>query len=234
MARPFRLVLGFALLAFATLARAESLRLLAPASGATLQGGSRVELRWSATALPADAEEWEAFLSVDGGRYYGFRVTPHLDIDITRFTFTVPNVETKDARILIRAGDEREETEFEIPGSFSIVHDPHAEPVLSAQESFEHGESARKGDPEVLSWTEGARDGSGITQQTSVREQPSAIERHPKIRFDENAEGAPEIDPVGALSIANNEPTTRPSLTRRLEPPAISVDLLLVCRRRNI
>src|SRR5437763_15141390 len=87
-----RLSLAVALLAFASFARAESLRVVAPANGATLRGGSFAELRWTAANVPAAAEEWEAFLSIDGGRYYAFRVTPHLDIQLRSFTFIVPNV----------------------------------------------------------------------------------------------------------------------------------------------
>src|SRR6476661_1831838 len=80
-----RLSLAVALLAFASFARAESLRVVAPANGATLRGGSFAELRWTSARLPSDAEEWEAFLSVDGGKYYAFRVTPHLDIKLRSF-----------------------------------------------------------------------------------------------------------------------------------------------------
>jgi len=82
-----RLSLAIALLALASFARAESLRVVAPANGATLRGGSFAELRWTSAQLPAGAEEWEAFLSVDGGKYYAFRVRPHLDIQLRKFTF---------------------------------------------------------------------------------------------------------------------------------------------------
>jgi len=234
MWRPSRSFLAFALVVFATSARAESLRLLSPETGTTLRGGSRAELHWSAANLPPDSEEWEAFLSVDGGKYYGFRVTPHLEIDLRRFTFTVPNVDTRDARILIRTGDEEEETEFEIPGSFSIVRDPDAEPVLAAEQSFEHGEAAREGDPEVLFWTEGARDGSGVTQEIAPVAAHQELDRHPTVRNDESAEGSPEDDPVGSLTVARTQPASGGGIPYKLASPAISVDLLLVCRRRNI
>src|SRR6187549_1402423 len=120
MSRLGRYWAAVALFALASFARADSLHLLAPEAGTTLRGGSFAELRWSAPQLPAAAEEWEAFLSIDGGTYYAFRVTPHLEIDLRHFTFIVPNVDTRDARILIRVGDEKRETHFELPGSFSI------------------------------------------------------------------------------------------------------------------
>ena len=224
----------FVVIALAASARAESLRLHSPESGTTLRGGSRAEFRWSAATLPPDAEEWEAFLSVDGGKYYGFRVTPHLEIDLRQFTFTVPNVDTRDARILIRTGDEEEETEFEIPGSFSIVRDPDAEPVLAAEQSFEHGEAAREGDPEVLFWTEGERDGSGIAQEIAPPAAHPELDRHPTVKNDEPAEGPPEDDSFGSLTVTRGPPTSGGGIPYKIASPAISVDLLLVCRRRNI
>ena len=234
MLRP-RLLLAIAVFAFAPFARAGSLSLLAPADGATLRGGSPAELRWSAAELPAFVEEWEAFLSIDGGRYYGFRVTPHLDIDRQHFTFTVPNVDTRDARLLIRIGDEEHETGFELPGSFSIVRDPNAEPVAAPEPlEFERGEAAREGDPAVLSWTDGARDGSGIRQQSSTTEPPPSLGQHPKITCTESVEINPEESSVSSLTIVTAEPSVRTKLTPKAESIPISVDLLLVCRRRNI
>src|ERR1700694_4462844 len=112
MSRMHRTLLTFALFAVASRARAEAPNLLAPANGATLRGGSFAEVRWSAAQLPPSAEEWEAFLSINGGKYYAFRVTPHLNTNLRRFTFVVPNVDTHDARILIRTGNEVQEMHF--------------------------------------------------------------------------------------------------------------------------
>src|ERR1051326_1470417 len=69
--------------------------LLAPAlhAATTLRGGSFATIERPA-ALPANAEEWEAFLSLDGGAYYAFRITPHLDVARRTFTWVVPNVDT--------------------------------------------------------------------------------------------------------------------------------------------
>ena len=136
-------IIAVAMFAIASFAQASSLQLVAPAAGTTLRGGSFVELRWSSDELPAVAEEWEAFLSVDGGKYYAFRVTPHLDIDLQRFTFLVPNVDAADARILIRAGDEEHETEFEPTGAFSIVRDVNADVAFARVPQSGPGEAAR-------------------------------------------------------------------------------------------
>src|SRR5512142_2404949 len=90
-------------------ANALSVHIDQPPSTATLRGGSTAVIAWSADDLGRDVEEWEAFLSVDGGHYYAARITPHLDVSIHQFRFTVPNVATRDARILLRFGNERNE-----------------------------------------------------------------------------------------------------------------------------
>src|SRR3954469_13056453 len=163
-----RAFLVAALLAFASFARAESLHVVAPTNGTTLRGGSFAELRWTAAKVPPAAEEWEAFLSIDGGRYYAFRVTPHLDIQLRSFTFVVPNVDTRNARILIRTGDEVHELHFESRESFSIVRDEKSEASLPRVLASERGEAARDGDPGVVAWADGARDGSDVTPQSST------------------------------------------------------------------
>src|SRR5512132_528159 len=103
----------FALLGAAPVAASAgqiSVRLQQPLDQSTLRGGSTAVITWSAGALGPGVVEWEAFLSVDGGQYYGARITPHLDISIREFRWTVPNVDTSNARILLRFGDERRET----------------------------------------------------------------------------------------------------------------------------
>jgi len=234
MSRVTRPLMALVLFAFASFAHAATLRLAAPAAGTTLRGGSFAELRWSAAQLPAAAEEWEAFLSIDGGRYYAFRVTPHLDIELQRFTFIVPNVDTRDARILIRIGDEVRETHFELPGSFSIARDPDADVVLPRPTRFRRGEAAREGDPGVVGWADGARNGSGITQQSSASVPLPALDHLTIVTSDEEAELAPAEDSVEAPAIANERRATRRRHARRAEPLPATVDLLLVCRRRNI
>src|SRR4051795_4705942 len=67
--------------------RSVPVRLVSPQAGATLTAGSTVELEWAPLAQLTqlkDAEEWEAFLSLDGGRTYPIRITPHLDLDLHR------------------------------------------------------------------------------------------------------------------------------------------------------
>src|SRR5437764_9664912 len=88
-------------------------RLAAPRAGETLRAGDMAELAWepfSQTGLPGHAEEWEAFLSFDGGATYPVRLTPHLDLALRRVRWQVPAIPTDDARLLLRFGDERRET----------------------------------------------------------------------------------------------------------------------------
>ena len=234
MSRLLRPLLVMALVAFCTSARAASLRLIEPADGAMLRGGSTAVLHWSAADLPKEAEEWEAFLSVDGGRYYSFRVTPHLDIELQRFSFEVPNVDAGDARILLRVGDEVRETSFEARGSFSIVRDPDAEAAVPPQPRFGRGESAREGDRPVLFWTEGARDGEGLTPRSAPATPAPALYPVAKARMEETAEVAPELARIAALSAVNAPRSPQRTYARELHPLPHAVDLLLVCRRRNI
>jgi hypothetical protein len=234
MSRLTRPLLAIALFGLAAFARADAPRLLAPANGATLRGGSLAELRWSAAELPADTEEWEAFLSIDGGRYYGFRVTPHLDIDRRRFTFTVPNVDTADARILIRTGDEERETHFEIPGSFAIVRDPNVAEVLPPLIDFDRGEAAREGDPAVLSWADGARNGSGVTQQSSTALPSPALGTHTAVAGDAWEFVAPAGNRIAVPFIVSTQQPARDNVERKAQSLPLPADLLLVCRRRNI
>jgi hypothetical protein len=235
MSRLFRPLLVVALVACSLSARAASLRLLEPAPGRTLRGGSTAELQWSAAGLPPEAEEWEAFLSVDGGEYYSFRVTPHLDIELQRFTFTVPNIDARDARFLLRVGNEVRETSFEVRGSFSIVRDERAPAAVPPQPRFGRGEAAREGDRPVLFWTEGAREGDGLTQQSAPPATPApALHPAVKVRVEEIAELAPEAGRIAAPPAVETPRTPTPSYGREREPLPPVADLLLACRRRNI
>jgi hypothetical protein len=158
--------------------------LTAPRAGAELTAGSLATVGWEEP--PPDAEEWEAFLSLDGGRTYPMRITPHLDLSIRSFAFKVPAFPTRDARILLRFGDERREVEVEAPQRFAILP---GLPGLSERGSWlaslkaapSRGEPARPGDPGVVVWIEGARDGSGLrevlAEVANFSPSPRSIER---------------------------------------------------------
>jgi hypothetical protein len=226
----FRLrpLLAMVLLACASFARADTLRLAAPTAGTTLRGGSFAELRWSASQLPNGTEEWEAFLSIDGGRYYAFRVTPHLEIDLQHYTFVVPNVDTRNARLLIRTGNEVRETLYEMPWTFAIERDAAAAQPLPRLLQSGRGEAAREGDPAVLWWATGA----------ALQSSPAVPHRslHSRARSEHGAPivVTPSAKPVAIVSLESTPLVVRDRQSSETSLPALSPDLLLVCRRRNI
>src|SRR5260370_42441378 len=63
--------------------------------------GSTVSIAWESANRPADVEEWEAFLSINGGRTYPIRLTPHLGITIQRFNWTVPSLPGAELSLLL-------------------------------------------------------------------------------------------------------------------------------------
>ena len=138
-------------------------RLVSPADGDELIAGSAVTIEWEELALPEHTVEWEAFLSLDGGRTWPLRVTPHLDISIRRFTFTVPDLPSRDARIMLRFGDERREVGMEAPQRFSIVPAAFLSPRNRVR-VLSRGERARAGDEGVVVWVRGSRSGGNLRE----------------------------------------------------------------------
>lgn len=179
--------LGFAVLAFGAglplRASPPVARLTAPADGAVLTSGSLVEVAWEEIELPPYTEEWEAFLSFDGGQSFPLRVTPHLDLRLRRFSFLVPHFPTRNARILLRFGDEkREEIEVDSPRRFAIVEGglPPVKPRLPV---LGRGESARRGEPGVVAWVEGDRSGRGLRHVVGRAEAASLAAVEPGSTF---------------------------------------------------
>jgi len=204
-----------------------------PRSGDVLRGGSTATIAWSAADLPRYAEEWEAFLSVDGGGFYAYRLTPHLSIEQRRFTFEVPNVATEHARILIRAGDERKEVEIELPAVFAIEQD-RAKAIAGGTltvDDDERGESARAGEPGVLAWVDGDRGGRHLRQRSAFRHEKS-LYGVPRLHDDADAAEA------GAIAILVTLSNDAEPLLRENDPQPVSYvasrDVLLACRRLNV
>jgi hypothetical protein len=142
-------------------------RLTEPGEHVDLVAGSTVSIAWEARNQPAGVEEWEAFLSINGGRSYPIRLTPHLDVAIQRFTWTVPSLPGAEASLLLRFGDERNERRFVFPARMRIKgamprdlfgYKAFAETVsLRSQKKDDHGEK-------LVEWVEGSRDGSRLQQ----------------------------------------------------------------------
>jgi hypothetical protein len=163
-------------MAFAgTASAAPYARLVAPEDRAEIAAGTLAAIEWAPeaglTALE-HVEEWEAFLSVDGGKTYPLRVTPHLDAHIRRFVFRVPYLPTREARLLLRFGDERREVEQETARRFAITAEPGSRPPLepfTPKTSLSRGERARRDSGTgVLIWVEGSRDGRALRTVSAV------------------------------------------------------------------
>ena len=142
-------------------------RVTSPLQGMDLRAGSLAALEWEPLAAfgALDVEEWEAFLSVDGGATYPLRITPHLDSDLQRILWQVPATPTRDARLLLRFGDEHEETEYEVPLRFAISGRASMGAVIARSTP---GEPARPGDSGVVIWVEGSRRGGSLRQMSSA------------------------------------------------------------------
>jgi len=231
-------ILGAIALLAAVAARADVRAVLhEPRDGQVLRGGTQATISWSAPELPAFAEEWEAFLSVDGGNYYGYRITPHLDLAERPFSFEVPNVATEHARILIRAGDEDREIEIELAQTFVIEQD-HARalaaPHLEVEED-ERGEPAREGDRGVIDWIDGDRSGRNLTEQRALRPRPVLCSAPSIERITESAEdpGVRSVPGSGETPSRLAVPASRPCL-RVARRHRSGRDVLLTHRRLNI
>jgi hypothetical protein len=221
-------------------APAAPVRLVSPAREEALVGGTQATLAWEPLA-PLDhlgpVEEWEAFLSLDGGRHYTVRITPHLSRALHRVLWSVPAAPSADVRILLRFGDERRERTWTATQRFRIVAAPDGGgQFLPEAHAIVPGEAPLPGEPGVVSWAEGTRQGAARRQVTY---------------------GAPAtlsgLDlPVlahGAGMAATKTVTTSPAPARRqrtaAEPatpataadpqaaPPPPVDLLLMAQRRN-
>jgi hypothetical protein len=135
-------------------------RLLEPAVGTRVVAGSTAFIDWDAAATPANVDEWEAFISIDGGRTVLSRVTPHLDATIHRFRLTVPDLPGADVTLLLRFGDERDERRFVFPSRMRISGVAHAMAVVP--EAGARGEAFDVDEEGATSWIEGSREGSSL------------------------------------------------------------------------
>jgi len=223
-------------------AAAAPVRLVSPAGGTVLEAGALAELAWEPLA-PFDrcgrVEEWEAFLSLDGGVHYTVRVTPHLDLGLRRIVWRVPPAPSADARLLLRFGDERQETVFELPQRFTIAA-PAAQrlDLAPAAVSLSRGEPARPGQDGVVSWVEGDR--RGATSRSVVAAEPPAARAPRSLSEDRGAVAVAEA-PVPSRDLAADAaaPRHEPPVRRRTgfaakqTAAAAPLSILLLTTRRN-
>ena len=226
--------LALAMFVFAATALAAStpLRVTAPVDGTVLRGGSVATISWTPNgALPHGVVEWEAFLSVDGGRYYATRITPHLDIDIRSLEWRVPNVTSDDVRLLIRIGDEVEEKSVDVPLRLSIAADLEVLPPL-VHVAASAGEPARPGDPGVNAWAAGDRSGREIVYERAPIIPSLQETTYQRVRHRHSVAAAAAVA-AKRTSIAGTVTNAAAPFARE-SSPLFARDILLLVRRRNI
>lgn len=206
-------------------------RLLSPVEGQELTAGTEAVVEWEGLALPPNAHEWEAFLSVDGGKTWPLRITPHLDLSIRRFAFRVPDLPTGEARLMLRFGDERREVEMEAPQRFAIRPGRIAG-ALPPRRSFSRGERPREGDQGVAFWVEGSRQG-GRLREVAALDPPASFSavrpvRLPWMPLIGPLSGRHDLPPPAAVEVdAEAAPRAEAPETSPVFPASADVRLLI-------
>ena len=239
-----RLCSTLALAAFLGMSSAEAsplARVTSPLQGMDLAAGSLADLEWEPLAAfdPARIVEWEAFLSVNGGAHYPLRITPHLDSDLRRVLWQVPAVPTRDARLLLRFGDEHDEVGVEVPLRFAISGRAALPPAGTIEVRSAAGEPARTGDPGVALWVEGSRRGGSIRLVTAALppglrhgSRPAELIRVEAVL----AVSEPDPDPAPASpNLQLRAPSAKRGERARAVPPArtAAIPILLLTGRQN-
>jgi len=98
-----------------------------PAAGERLAVGTTATVRW--TRLPAEVDEFELLLSLDGGRSYAVRLTPRLDPATRELSWVVPNLPAEHARLRLRVGVGGRELESAPSAPFVILASRRAPPA---------------------------------------------------------------------------------------------------------
>lgn len=95
-----------------------------PQAGDKITSGSVITIRWTLALDSAIVQnpwsEMELYLVDDGGLF--MRITPQLDVTTKTFQWTVPNVNTKSAKLVLKCGIEGEGEMYDLShaGTFSI------------------------------------------------------------------------------------------------------------------
>ena len=190
-----------------------------------LRGGHFATFTLDARYVDAHTEEWEAFLSVDGGRFYSVRLTPHLDVAVRSYDVLVPNVDSGDVRLLIRTGNERVEKLHAVPTQFRIHADPDAIVPL-ADSAKTAPESARPGEAAVVVWA----DARGVESSASI-----PFNCHASVD-DETLEVPSTLLPTH-VAINNTTTATHRTTQQPNNPttaPKAPADILLLTTRMNV
>ena len=220
-----------------------------PRDGTVLDGGSRSRLAWrpldgfGAIGELADVDEWEAFLSVDGGRTYPLRITPELDLDRREIAWEVPNLASDDVRLLFHFGGpatdgERIEVAMVLPQTFRIALADDAPVSPGPSWMLGRGQLSLPDEPGVAGWVEGTRRGERLR---SVRawDAPASFKGYQAIELDEQmaqveTDPPPSPNPLAAPS-GERLPTAtaRARTDSRPRAPLANREILLQSSRLN-
>lgn len=234
-------LIGLSPALLAQVSEPDLLRLTSPANGTVLSAGALVELAWEPgkdLAQFSEAREWEAFLSLNGGKTFPLRITPHLDLDQRRILFRVPQVAADDVRILLRVGDEKEERSQHVPSSWSIAAtSSYPLPINSrARQAAFRGEAARAGDEGVWSWMEDRGDGTWIEYQ-AIPDQPAfgAVQTDQARAWNAILDRQAERERIQLASLPTSETLSQATVEPRrpLHALLLSKPILLLVQRFN-
>lgn len=119
----------------------EAPRLLGLA-GRVVHAGEAIDLRWS----EADGvHELEILLSEDGGRHYRIAVSPSLDPGAQHFTWVVPELESREVRLLIRYNRDGREIEGTPTDVIGVAPSPDGPEPLALPLPAHAGAPVREG-----------------------------------------------------------------------------------------
>jgi hypothetical protein len=93
-----------------------SVKLISPKAGDTFQPGDQVTITWEVNSIgdgPPVGCEQEIYLSVNKGKSVAARLTPELPPTIYSYLWTVPNLPTKKAVLIMNYGCETGDSAFE-------------------------------------------------------------------------------------------------------------------------
>lgn len=214
-------------------------RWVEPAAGARWTAGEAALLAWEPAGgfeALTHIEEWEAFLSFDGGATFTVRLTPHLDFARRQVRVRVPEIASPRAQLMLRVGDEVVEHEVATRVELEIVPARRPSPGIDRRLAWRFGEAARAGSKPTFLWSEGDRQGGRWIERASAL--PRQVEMGPTTR-----PGAP----LFALAAAGGERTVallapatgaaapaREVATERAAPAARrTLSILLLTARRN-
>ncbi|HET7451531.1 MAG TPA: hypothetical protein VFL12_02225 [Thermoanaerobaculia bacterium] len=133
-------------------------RLVSPATETVVHPGERVEI--AVADAPLGAEEWEAFLSLDGGVTYPLRATPHLPAGEPSFAWTVPALAPGRVRVKVRFGVAGTEHEFFLAETFSIGTGDSGTLVAPDPRAIGAGPAAGEGD--TVAWVDRSNGGTRL------------------------------------------------------------------------